>query len=70
MSNAWIDANEMREGWPLRYVVGRDIPPSAEYRWHRIVVTAGLHKLPGNERPYWSLTADAVRENAGRLGLL
>lgn len=59
MSNAYLDAQERADAWPVRYVAGKDIPRSDEYPNHRIVVTAGLHRI-GAQRPYFSVTCDII----------
>lgn len=62
MSNAWIDARQRRDEWPVRLVTGKDLPPSPEYPRHRIVVTAGLHQLGANLRPYFSVTCEVINK--------
>jgi hypothetical protein len=47
--------------WTHRYVKSRKLPESAGWGKRRtITVTAGLHKLDGNARPYFSVTAEIV----------
>lgn len=61
MSNAWIDAQQRQAEWPVRYLAGKDLA-TPEWPHHRLVVTAGLHKLAGNDRPYWSITAEVINK--------
>ena len=55
--------------WPHGfYRAGRDIPaddPNFPGR-HRIVVTAGLHQVGNNPRPYFSVTAEVVDRTKNR----
>lgn len=60
MSNAWTDAQQKRDEWPVRHVTGKDLPATDAWPHHRVVVTAGLHQLGGNARPYWSVTAEII----------
>jgi hypothetical protein len=50
------------ENWPIvRFVAKAPYSKEGYAPGSTIKVTAGLHKLDGNARPYWSVTAD-IRE--------
>jgi hypothetical protein len=53
----------MTESWPIRRQLTRTLP-NGDY----MVVTAGLHKLDGNERPYFSVTASVWEKRGNRSG--
>jgi len=55
----------MSETWTHKYVAKRVTPgPAAEgVKNTRTTVTAGLHKLDGNDRPYFTVTCD-IEEQA------
>lgn len=63
MSNAWLDARRREEEWPVRLLIGKDLPAGAEdlaAKACRLVVTAGLRWPPGHSGAHFWVASELV----------